>query len=189
MVDVTDHWWWAIAIAAASGALGGLVYDLMLTRQGDAGLLELFSTQESKGGRRKYVDTGFVASVLVGAAAAIGFLYFLTPEASTMITKAGKVVTTREYDPFKLVPAAIIVGTGGSAFLTSMQQRLLKLVAQTNLDALAHAVTSQGQEAAQLLAQASDPDHPQTEPGALQVIKGKFDGLNAVAQSMLRASD
>lgn len=188
MLDVTDHWWWAIVIAAVGGAIGGLVYDLMLTRQGDAGLLELLSKQTSRGKKRSYVDVGFLASMLVGAVAAVGFLYFMTPEVNTVINK-GKPVETREYDPFKLIAAALIVGSGGSAFITGMQQRLLKLVAQTNLDTLSGAVKAQHEAAVDLLAKAVDPDDSLSEPVALRMLQSNLNGLNAVAEGAAVAID
>jgi len=189
MLDVTDHWWWAVVIAATGGAIGGLVYDLMLTRHGDAGLLELFSKQESKRQKRTYVDVGFLASMLVGAVAALGFLYFMTPEVTT-VTNAGKSVTTREYDPFKLIAASLIVGTGGSAFITGMQQRLLKLIAQTNLNTLTGAVQAQQQATSALVARAVDRnDDSISEPLALRMLQSRIEGLNAVVAGVARTTE
>jgi hypothetical protein len=136
MLDVTTHWWWAIVVAAVSGAFGGLVYDLALSRQGDSGLLELFSRQRpSDGTDRTFVDLGFLASMLIGVVAAVGFLYFLTPEMRSVTGADGKTSVTRVYDPFKLIAASLIVGTEGAAFLKAMQDRLLRIVPGAGLQA------------------------------------------------------
>ncbi|MFL6109193.1 MAG: hypothetical protein ACJ716_05955 [Marmoricola sp.] len=189
MLDVTENWWWAVLIASVAGAVGGLVYDLMLTRLGDAGLLELLSRQESRGGKRRYIDIGFLASLLVGAVAALGFLYFMTPDVTTVTIK-GKSMTTREYDPFKLIAASLIVGTGGSAFITGMQQRLLKLVAQTNLDTLTGAVQAQQEATSALVAQAVDrTDDTVSEPVALRMLQSRIDSLGSVVSGVSRAAE
>jgi hypothetical protein len=187
MLDVTNDWWWAIVIAAASGAVGGLVYDLLLTRQGDSGLLELFSRQTpANAGSRKYIDVGFLASILVGVVAAVGFLYFLTPEVRTVTGSDGSTAVTRVYDPFKLIAASLIVGTGGAAFITAMRERLLKVVAATSLDNLSAAVQTQKRATEALVAEASDPNRQLDEPEALQRLQGHMDGLSALAENLAR---
>lgn len=184
MLDVTNDWWWAIAIAGGSGALGGLVYDMLLNRHGDSGLLELFSRQKpTKASGRKYIDVGFLASVVVGIVAAVGFLYFLTPEVNTITNAEGSTDVTRLYDPFKLIAASLIVGTGGAAFITAMQERLLRVVATTSLGNLAAAVQTQQSATEALVAEASDPKKTLDNPAALQRVQGRMDGLSALAEN------
>ncbi len=123
MINVTDDWWPAVAIAIGAGAVGGLVYELLLTRLRDAGMIELLSKHEGRG--RRYFDLGFVSSLIIGGAAAVAFLYFFPPTD----TVNGK-VTTREYDAIKLVAVSLIVGSAGGSFFASMQERIKKIVAQ-----------------------------------------------------------
>ncbi len=187
MLDVTNDWWWAIAIAGGSGALGGLVYDMLLTRHGDSGLLELFSKQAPGRGSRNYIDVGFLASILVGIVAAVGFLYFLTPEIKTVTDAQGSTDVTRSYDPFKLIAASLIVGTGGAAFITAMQERLLKVVAATSLGNLAAAVQTQQKATEALVAEANDASKPLKKPAALHRVQGQMDGLGALAEQAVRS--
>lgn len=134
MVDVTSSWWPALVIAGIAGLVGGLIYELLLTRFGDSGMIERLSRINAEDGSRKYFDLGFLASMLIGAVAAIGFLYFMPP---TEILNDAQDVIRREYDAFRLIPAALIVGSAGGAFLTSMQERVKRVVAQTtNANAL-----------------------------------------------------
>jgi hypothetical protein len=187
MLDVTDDWWSAIVIAAVCGGIGGLVYDLLLARFGDSGLLERPSRQApGEAAGRKYFDVGFLASLLVGIVAAVGFLYFLTPEVRTVTDADGTSDVTRVYDPFKLVAASLIVGTGGAAFITAMRERLLKVVASTSLDNLAAAVQSQQEETEALVAAAADPEQPLDWPAALQRLQGSMNGLGALAANVAR---
>lgn len=147
MVDATNDWWHVLLIVAAAGALGGVVADLALVRFGDSGLLERFSRQSPKeSGGRSYYDVGFLGNMLVGAVAAIAFLYFLAPDVSTVVTDGGTTTTTREYDAIKLIAASLIVGTGGAAFLKAMSDRLLKLVEGAALSANLKAIEEQAQE-------------------------------------------
>jgi hypothetical protein len=144
MIDVTNEWWGAILIAAAAGAVGGLVYELLQARLSDAGMLERWSTHVD--GSRSFWDLGFVASVIIGAVSAVAFLYFLTPT-ETVISTAQSTVTTRAYDPFKLIAASLIVGSAGGAFLTAMQERVRRTISETQLATMTTQVDAIVQEA------------------------------------------
>ena len=189
MIDVTSDWYWAVVYAGVCGAVGGLVYDMLLQRHGDSGLLERWSVQRpDKAGGRTFFDVGFVASVLVGIVAAVAFLYFLPPETTT-VTDADGVIkdTTREYDPFKLIPAALIVGSGGAAFITAMRERLLKVIAATSLENLAAAVSAQQVSAVQAVNDALAPGSGVDAQQALAQIQGQFEALGALAQNSARS--
>jgi hypothetical protein len=70
-------------------------------------------------------------SVLIGAIASLGVLYFLSPITKTAITlPAGSVKTTSQYDLLKLVSLSAIVGSAGRAFLAAMQARATGLLNQ-----------------------------------------------------------
>jgi hypothetical protein len=187
MIDVTEDWWIAIALAAGCGAVGGLVYDLLLTRFGDSGLLELFSApRPSDSGNRRYVDLGFLASVLVGLVAAVGFLYFLTPEVTTAVSADGTAETTREYDPFKLIAASLIVGTSGAAFIKSMQERLLKVVATTSLQNLQNAIDQEKSQIDALKDKVDDTSDPLNADAALDQLSARMGSLQATASGLVR---
>jgi hypothetical protein len=99
-------------VAAGVGAVAGLgAYVLQSKSDGD-----------------KLEWTG---SVLIGAIASLGVLYFLSPITKTAITlPAGAVKTTSQYDLLKLVSLSAIVGSAGRAFLASMQARATGLLNQ-----------------------------------------------------------
>lgn len=120
MIDVTDAWWWAILIAAIAGLIGGLIYELMQARLGESGMVEFGSRQAGENGRR-YVDLGALASLLIGAVAAVVFLYFMPP--TEFLESDTQRVVRREYDAFRLIPATLLVGSAGGAFMTAMQER------------------------------------------------------------------
>lgn len=144
MIEVTDSWWEAIITAAVAGLVGGLVYELLLSRFGDAGMLERFGRVGGDTGQRRYVDLGFLSPMIIGAVAAVAFLYFMPP---TDVLGDDGAVVRREYDPFRLIPGALIVGSAGGAFLSAMQERLKRVVEQTT-NANARAVLAGAEPAA-----------------------------------------
>ena len=135
MIDVTNDWWNAVIVAGIAGIVGGVLYELLLSRHGDSGMFESFSRIRSEDGSRSYFDVGIIASMVIGGGAAIAFLYFMPP--TEVVDEASNVVR-REYDPFRLVPGALIVGSAGGAFLLAMQERVKRLISETtNANALA----------------------------------------------------
>lgn len=128
MIDVTTSWGRTIFWVAVCGALGGIVYELALDRLGDSGMVEKWSSVRDDKGVRTYWDFGFLASIVIGAAAAVAFLYFLPPETRTVTatTPGGADVVTRFYEWWKLYPVALIVGMGGVSFVKAMRERVLR---------------------------------------------------------------
>lgn len=187
-MDVTHTWFWAVLTAALCGAVGGLTYELLITRFNDSGMLELPTELQPTGARhRRYADLGYGASIIIGAVASVSFLYFLPPETVTTIPAKGDPVVTRVYDVFKLIPAALLVGTGGPSFLAAMKERLLKVIAiegqqqavaladeqLKNAKTLVELVAADPQTAGKAIAQiessrvalrASDPQDPSAGP-------------------------
>lgn len=154
MIEVTENWWVALLIAGLAGLVGGLIYELLLSRLGDQGMIELLKEVESTDGKRRYFDLGVGASMLVGAVAAVGFLYFLQP--TDTLDETARVIR-REYDPFRLVPGSMIVGSAGGVFLSAMQERAKRLVSEaTNRSALA------------ALLESEDPDQESANEGNVQ---------------------
>ena len=189
MIDVTTDWYWAVVYAGVGGAVGGLVYDMLLQRHGDSGLLERWSVQRpDKAGGRTFFDVGFFASLLVGIVAAVAFLYFLPPETTTTTDADGVIQDiTKEYDPFKLIPAALIVGSSGAAFITAMRERLLKVIAATSLENLASTISAQQAATTAIVDAAQDSQDTNVNASeALSRLQGQLDTLNTLALNAAR---
>lgn len=187
MIDVTSRWWPAILIAGICGMVGGLVYDLILDRMNDSGLLEgVKRFRGKKEGDRSYLDIGFVASVLVGAVAAVGFLYFMQPEVRTQVVKvageADVTTTFREYDPFRLIAASLIVGSGGVSFVKAMRAKLLKALNESRLEILANTADDIAESGHDQLRTAVADDAINTNTAATGVA-GQLDALRALARN------
>lgn len=113
---------WLFVLAGGLGAVGGLAFELMQTRLGETGMLEIPSR------RGTYRDVGFWASILIGAIAAVASLWVFPPEVNTTVTEGGRSTTTTEYDLIKVVGLSLIVGSAGSSFLSALQARALAKV-------------------------------------------------------------
>jgi hypothetical protein len=88
---------------------------------------------------RRYLDLGFLASMVLGAVAAIAIAYFFTPE--VQIVEAGKSVT--KWQIAKLVPLSLIVGSAGGALLTAMQTSVSARVSEAKLESTRKIATAQ----------------------------------------------
>jgi hypothetical protein len=153
MIDLqsTTDYVWLFLIAAGFGAIGGIAYELLQAGSGrESGSLEM-------PGRRghRFFDLGFIASVLVGAVAAVAITYFFTPEVQTAVNEGGKQVIVTKWQIVKVVPLSLIVGSAGGAFLTAMQTRLkeqlaaaTKAAGDTALDQMATAAKVSAKRAA-----------------------------------------
>lgn len=108
----TGGMWAAYGIAALLGAIGGIVAELML--RGQAGQLE-----KPRGHLVRFWDLGFWANIVIGAAAAVGFLLFLEPSTVGTGAKAHQV-----YQAEVLISTSLIVGTVGGAILSAMAERV-----------------------------------------------------------------
>ncbi|WP_159599536.1 DUF4257 domain-containing protein [Agromyces humi] len=108
----TPGMWAAYGIAVVLGAIGGLVAELML--RGQAGQLE-----KPRPKLKNFWDLGFWANIIIGAAAAAGFLLFLPPETIGTGAKAHQI-----YRIEALVSTSLIVGTVGGAILAAMAERV-----------------------------------------------------------------
>jgi len=112
--------------AALFGAVGGLAFELLQVRSGDTGSIELPWTRGAR-----YFDLGFLASLIVGAIAAIAVSYFFTPEVLVKETVNNATVVTTKWQIVKVISLSIIVGSAGGAFLDAMRKRVMsQLVGQ-----------------------------------------------------------
>jgi hypothetical protein len=160
VIELNGFWdyLWLFTIAAVLGGVGGLAFELMQSHRGQTGWIE----KPHKSGR--FRDWGVFANIVIGAIAAVAALWVFPPEVKTVVSAAGKTVSTTEYDSIKLVGLSLIIGSAGSSFLAAMQARALALVkdqeakqtrqvAEAQIDALKSSVDSNApkeQVAAQL---------------------------------------
>ncbi|MGH3081552.1 MAG: hypothetical protein ACRDNH_10525 [Gaiellaceae bacterium] len=127
MVDLESvrDYVWLLIVAAAFGAVGGLAYELLLTRGSESGGLERPGERE---GLSSFYDLGFLGSMFLGAAAAIAVSYFFTPEVQVKVEENGTEEIKTQWQIVKVVPLSLIVGSAGGAFLSAMQARVLARV-------------------------------------------------------------
>jgi len=124
-----------LLIALVAGAFGGLIADLMLVHDKESGRFEL----PQRAGR--FFDLGTVATILVGAAAAIVAIYIFPPE--TITREVGETTETfTRYEIWKLVPISVLVGTAGGSFLAAAQSRAMAAAKEQQVRDL-HSVAEQ----------------------------------------------
>jgi len=133
MIQLTDvsSYVRMLIVTAAMGAIGGLISELIQTRRRNTGTLELPGRLKQS----RLLDLGFFASALVGAVAALAVLYFFPPDIRVELLAAdGTSHTKSHYELIRLIALALIVGSAGSSFLTSMQARILAALNAQKLD-------------------------------------------------------
>ena len=114
-LETIRDYWIMLAMAAGSGAVGGLAFELLQTRLGQqSGVFERFAKREEG------IDIGGFASIVLGAVAAIAVLYFFPP---TITVTEGEVTTT-QFDLVQLIALSLIVGSTGGVILQAAQQRV-----------------------------------------------------------------
>lgn len=123
MVELNDslvnHFYFFLT-AAVLGAVGGIAFELLQARGRVTGALERPRWKAYNG---RYIDLGWVSSVIVGAVAALVVLYLFPPEV-TQTVKDGVTVEKRSYEIVKLVALSLIAGSAGRAILTAAQTRV-----------------------------------------------------------------
>jgi hypothetical protein len=108
------------ALAALFGGIGGVAYELAQNRSGSTGSLSLPSLTHWR-----FLNLGFISSMLLGAVAAVAVSYFFTPEVQVKeAVKHGTKILT-EWQIVKVIPLSLIVGSSGGAFLEAMRGRVL----------------------------------------------------------------
>ncbi|MCE7987564.1 MAG: hypothetical protein DYG89_40895 [Caldilinea sp. CFX5] len=108
--------WAALAVTLVGGALGGIVYELLILH-GNIEMphrLTAAEQMENPHAIASYMyDLGIWARVLIGAFAAVAALVVVNPESVV-----------------KLLATAIIAGSAGTSIFRSLQDRLLAALAQ-----------------------------------------------------------
>lgn len=108
------------ALAGLFGAVGGMAYELTLTRKKRTGTLQFPAFD-----RWHLLELGFVSSMFLGAVAAVAISYFFTPEVQVKTVVNGTAVIQTKWQIVKVIPLSLIVGSSGGAFLEAMRSRVL----------------------------------------------------------------
>jgi hypothetical protein len=181
---ITPHGWGlavVLLVAAIAGAAGGVLAELLQTRGGITGALEMPSHAPND---PKLLELGLLASVVLGAGAGVVILYFLPPT----VTVNGQT----SYDVVKGVALALLAGSFGRTVLISLQSRLLAglreqqarstaAVAATQLDRQAKAAADDTEAAVkQALAEHGAPGA--TDQITKQVVKAVAERAHGRAQ-------
>lgn len=125
-----------VLIAAASGLVGGLAAELLLSRDGQTGGFEL------PGRTRGLLDLGGFASLIVGAVAGVAILLVL-PASTQVVTTDGVATTTATgYELLRLVATTVVAGSAGGSVLTALQARVTSAINAARVEF----VRSTGQE-------------------------------------------
>jgi len=146
-----------LAVAAVFGAVGGLAFELLQHRVGlavgasDSSASKSGSDPSSDSGEialphmvGPYLSLGVIASLLIGAIAALGALYFFPPAISITVQAAdGTSRTGLSYELVKLVGLSLLIGSAGPSVLSTMQGRVLDAVKTQKLATKVNVATRQ----------------------------------------------
>jgi hypothetical protein len=165
-LDTTGDYATMILIAAALGLVGGLAAELLLKRGDDTGTIEKWHTVKGADA----IDIGFLASLILGAVAAVAVLYFFPPdEKTTTVAANGTTTTVHQFDLVKLVALSLIVGSAGPAFLVAAQSKVLSALNAQKANA---AVDSGKAQADQMVASATAAAPTAVQAAVLAHIPG-----------------
>jgi hypothetical protein len=111
-LDTTTRWVVMLLVAGGVGLIGGIAAALLEAKTG--------SEEEPPKKRNWYINTA--TSIFVGGVAAVAAIYFFVPVKEVITLEGGK--PEAFYELIKLVPLSLIVGSAGTYFLQSFQQRI-----------------------------------------------------------------
>jgi hypothetical protein len=122
MLDISANNWWVLVTALGAGAVGGL-----------AAALILLDPTETQGGLPAGTNPWKVVGIrtLVGAVAATAFLFFFPVQQKTVVGVAGHLTTTTTYPFITVIALGLVVGSGGSAFLSAMRDKANSMITAT----------------------------------------------------------
>lgn len=164
-LEVVNDYALMLGTAALCGAIGGLVFELLQGRNGNDGQVE----RPGRSKNSSFYDLGWIASVVVGAVAAVAVLYFFPP----VLNVGPDGETTLQYDFVKLVALSLITGSAGGSVMKALQSRVLasleeqrakstRAVAQTQVDQFGQNIEAEARDAMQ-----SSLKRAQTQIGAV----------------------
>jgi hypothetical protein len=120
VAGLTPAFWSGIGVAAVFGALGGLIYELILLR----GAVEWpHRPRDGEVPKVPYIEArylwslGVASRLVIGAGAALAVMAVITPDTT-----------------LKLVATSLIAGSAGTSVFRSMQDRLIATLAQHEVD-------------------------------------------------------
>lgn len=125
MLEISSSNGWVLVTALAAGAVGGLTAAMML-----------LDPSEHGGDVPVGSSAARVVAIrtLVGAVAAVAFLFFFPVETTTTVTRAKVAVVHTTYPFLQVVALGLIVGSGGAAFLQAMQSKVSSRLAASAAD-------------------------------------------------------
>jgi hypothetical protein len=122
VAGLTPAFWSVIGIAAGFGALGGLIYELILLR----GAVEWpHRPRDEEVPKVPYIEArhlwslGVTSRLVIGAGAAVAVMAVVTPDTT-----------------LKLVATSLIAGSAGTSVFRSMQDRLIATLARHEVDTI-----------------------------------------------------
>jgi hypothetical protein len=121
VLDISANNGWVLITALVAGAVGGLAAALIM--------LDPTQSQALPAGAKP--STIVAIRTLVGAVASAAFLFFFPVQQKTSVDVLGHVTTTATYSFLTVVALSLIVGTGGSAFLSAMRDKANSMIAAT----------------------------------------------------------
>lgn len=123
MLDIASGNGWVLLAAFLAGAAGGLAAALILLDPSE-------STTPPPSGAAAWKVVSI--RTIVGAVAAMAFLFFFPTEQQTTVVVGGHSTTVVVYPFLKVIALGLVVGTGGSAFLSAMRNQANSFITAAN---------------------------------------------------------
>jgi hypothetical protein len=123
VLDISSGNGWVLLAAFLAGAGGGLAAALILLDPSE-------STTPPPSGATAWKVVSI--RTVVGAVAAMAFLFFFPTTQQTTVVVGGHSATVTVYPFLKVIALGLVVGTGGSAFLTAMRNQANSFINAAN---------------------------------------------------------
>ncbi|MGA8725998.1 MAG: hypothetical protein WB565_13245 [Acidimicrobiales bacterium] len=123
MLDIASGNGWVLLTAFLAGAGGGLAAALILLDPTE-------STIPAPTGAAAWKVVSI--RTFVGAIAAMAFLFFFPTQQQTTVVVGGHSTTVTVYPFLKVIALGLVVGTGGSAFLSAMRNQANSFITAAN---------------------------------------------------------
>lgn len=156
---------WLYLIAGGFGLLGGLGGELLKEEKGRFEVPRIVRSRvkrlkkgaEKQKDKHRFWDLGGVATMVVGAIAAMAAIWVFPPEETVTVITNGSPVSTAHYNLGTVISLSLIIGSAGAAFMATFQARALaaatKNTADEGLDNVAAKIKDPGATTDQRLAE------------------------------------